>query len=194
MVYIFYNDSEKEEVRLITKLMDKENKFSRMYVYDTELLLKLEKLVQGISSRYDLDEDNVIGLIRKRSEHMVVPVSIFNSNLSPLEALVYYLSSLNFKFSEIAKILNRDNSTIIITYNRAVSKKPKINVLSKISIPIEIFGDRMYSVLEALCIYLRKRNMKYSEISNLIAKDERTIWTVVKRANNKVLTKKEYKK
>ncbi|MAG50254.1 hypothetical protein CL621_01275 [archaeon] len=55
-----------------------------------------------------------------------------------------------------------------------------------ISIPSHVLKDRTLSVLEALVEYLKeKQNLTYHEISILINRDERNIWTVYSRAKKK---------
>ena len=55
-----------------------------------------------------------------------------------------------------------------------------------IVVPSSIFRDRELSVLEAMVEYFRERKgMKYSEIARLLNRDDRTIWTVYKRAKFK---------
>ena len=55
-----------------------------------------------------------------------------------------------------------------------------------IVIPSFIFQDRILSVLEAMVEYFKdKKGLKYSEIANLLNRDDRTIWTAYKRAKEK---------
>ena len=55
-----------------------------------------------------------------------------------------------------------------------------------ISFPSSVFKDRSLSVLEALSEYLRdKKDLSYSEIAQLLNRDDRTIWTYYKRAKKK---------
>ncbi len=55
-----------------------------------------------------------------------------------------------------------------------------------IKIPSYILKDRTLSVLETLVEYLKEKlNLTYHEISILINRDERNIWTVYSRAKKK---------
>ena len=64
-----------------------------------------------------------------------------------------------------------------------MGKKASTN---SIVIPSSIFQDRELSVLEAMVEYFKeKKGMKYSEIARLINRDDRTVWTVYKRAKKK---------
>lgn len=60
-----------------------------------------------------------------------------------------------------------------------------------VAIPSSIFRDRSLSVLEVMVEYFREiKGMKYSEIARLLNRDDRTIWTVYKRAKEKRAKKK----
>ncbi|KYK27384.1 hypothetical protein AYK26_03940 [Euryarchaeota archaeon SM23-78] len=55
-----------------------------------------------------------------------VPLSIFRDRrLSILEALVHYLKNLEMKYSEIARILNKDQRTVWTVHSRAKKKFEK---------------------------------------------------------------------
>jgi DNA-directed RNA polymerase specialized sigma24 family protein len=55
-----------------------------------------------------------------------------------------------------------------------------------LAIPTSIFRDRDLSVLEAIAEYLKdKKGMRYSEIAQLLNRDDRTIWTSYQRAKQK---------
>lgn len=56
----------------------------------------------------------------------------------------------------------------------------------KIRIPIEIFRDREIAVLESLVEYLKDSyHLSFAEIGRLMQRDQRTIWTVYRRAKAK---------
>ncbi len=54
-----------------------------------------------------------------------------------------------------------------------------------VKIPIGIFKDRVLSPLESASEYFKGLGMKYSEIAELLNRDDRTIWTCVNRAKKK---------
>lgn len=127
---------------------------------------------------------------RKITREVLLPVSIFNNEeLGCLETIVRYLKEeLNLKFHEIALLLNRNDRTIWATYNIACKKrKEKLPVKeSKFFIPVSIFKDRKFSVLELLVSYLKDTfNLRYSKIAVLLNRDERNIWTVYNNAGKK---------
>ena len=55
-----------------------------------------------------------------------------------------------------------------------------------LDIPLKILQDRTVAVLEAIVEYLREeKDLRYSEIAELLNRDQRTIWTVYSRAKAK---------
>jgi hypothetical protein len=113
----------------------------------------------------------------------------------------YLKDALGFSFKKISNLMSRDESTIWTTYNKSLSKgkiivdfqmsgidfsKLKLKPSSLI-IPLSIFSERTLSILETLCLYIKENfSLTYHNISLLLERDERTIWTVIKRAEKKL--------
>ena len=120
-----------------------------------------------------------------------VPVEIFSTELSPAESLTKYLKEQKkLSFSEISRILNRDQRGIWGAYQRALKKQNSSVLLfpSKVWIPVNIFQDRKFAVLEMLVIYLKENNnLKINEIADMLDKSKSTVWTVFNRARKKRL-------
>jgi IS30 family transposase len=127
-----------------------------------------------------------------------------------MEAAVCHLKeALDLTYHEIAVQLNRDDRTIWTEYNRAVKKRinaqtngagdkngdekrlksndEKISKqTSKISVPVSVFQDRAVSFMESVAFYLKNSlGLTYHEIAVALNRDDRTIWTVYKRAEKK---------
>ena len=67
--------------------------------------------------------------------------------------------------------------------DRILSKKGEVG---DILVPSSIFQDRDVSPFEALVKYLRdNEKLRFREISILLRRDERNIWTVYRRAKKK---------
>ena len=150
-------------------------------------ILKIEE----IKEKYKLSTKEILEAIREeeKKERRVVPVSIFTENIGALETLVKYLKeNLGFSYHEIAKLLNRNDRTIWITYRNAVEKKKeKIKIKpTKLFIPILTFADRRLSILESLVSYLRKQGFTYTKIAKLLNRNQRNIWTIYSRARKKL--------
>jgi len=159
----------------------------------SEIELKdfIKTFVNHLKQDHKLDSEQITELFGKKpSRKIQLPISIFdNEELGCLETIVKYLKeNINSKFHEIALLLNRNDRTIWTTYNISCKKrKEKLPVKeSKFFIPVSIFKDRKFSVLEALVSYLKDNfNLRYSEIAALLTRDERNIWTVYNRAKKK---------
>ena len=88
----------------------------------------------------------------------------------------------------MALLLGRDERNLWHSYDHSLKKHPqplKIEI-SKFTIPASLFKDRKLSVLETIVAYLKDEfSLSYSEISVLLKRDVRTIWTVYQRARKK---------
>lgn len=126
------------------------------------------------------------------SKETLIPLSILKNN-SSLEAIVVYLREiLSLKFSDIAELLNRDQRTIWVTYANAKKKKTVLDLenTSQLHLPLNMFTSRNFSILETIVFYLRTTyTLTFNQISDLLGKNYRTVWTVYKRALKKI----EYK-
>ena len=92
------------------------------------------------------------------------------------------------RFAEIARMLNRDRRTIGLNYkNAAASMKREMVVWEgEIYVSLEIFADRKLSILESVVYYLRVGGYKNVEISRMLGKDQRNVWTLYSRAMKKL--------
>jgi len=53
-------------------------------------------------------------------------------------------------------------------------------------VPVQIFRDSKCSLLEELVFFLKEcYELTFSEVSALVARDERTVWTAYARARRK---------
>ena len=151
-----------------------------------DLANALNALIGYIAQEKGISPDEIIKLvIKKKPEAVEIPVCIFNNKLSALETVVKYLKeNLEFKYSEIAKLLNRNDRTIWTTYSNSRKKYIKKFVVkdNKYFIPALIISNRSLSVLESIVSYMKDNlNLRYSQIALLLCRDQRTIWTVYNR-------------
>lgn len=109
--------------------------------------------------------------------------------MSPAEALIKFLrEDKSLDLREIGKITGRDNRTIWGSYDRSLKKMENRFTIENntLFVPVEIFSNRKYSVLENLVLYLIENNsMKIKEIAKQINKSQSTIWSVYNRVKNK---------
>lgn len=133
-------------------------------------------------------EENSIDLSKFKSRYWV-PSCIFNAELSSFETIVKFLKeSYNLNFEEIAGLLCKRKQSVWRAYKSAVSKFKKSFDVTNLyyPIPVDIFKDSKLSTLETIVVFLKDSyNLSFSEISALLMRDQRTIWTVYHRAKKK---------
>ena len=142
-------------------------------------------LISSLISELKKVEDG----IEARAKEFSIPIGIFdNDKLSSLEAIVKYLKEVhNARFSKIAKLINRSSKTIWATYDKASKKMsaPFEPVSTKILIPLSVFANREYSILESLVGFIKDMDYSNHEIGMMLHLDDRTIWTVYDRVKKK---------
>ena len=152
----------------------------------------LKLAVESLKEKYKISPHEILSLIEEKqiSKEILLPVFIFEiKGLSALEAICKYLKEeLGLVYSKIALLLDRNSRTIWTTYNNALSKTKEkfVSKDSKFFVPVSVFRNRKLSVLENIVSYLKDNfNLRYSEISVLLNRDERNIWTAYNRARKK---------
>ena len=153
----------------------------------------INTFVQAILEKNDISFSKLVEMLREKREEKAivkVPCCIFTErSLGILEALTKYLKEdLDLKYKEIASLLNRDNRVIWMTYNNARKKLKKRLAADKetIWIPVFIFTDKKFGLLESLTRYLKEDiEMTNHQIARALNRDNRTIWTSYSRAKKK---------
>lgn len=120
-----------------------------------------------------------------------IPFSVFdNDYLSALETIVKYLrENKEMRFAEIARLLNRDQRAVGVTYRFARRKmESRLRALAvKYSLPASVVADKKLSVLESVVYYIKETySLPYHKIAVMIRRDDRTVWTVYQRALRKL--------
>jgi len=152
-----------------------------------------EELAFGYFAKtYALSKNELLKILKeKQNIDDAIPLSILRTNtLSSLEAIVKFLrENRKLSYSKIAKHLHRNPKTLAVTYAVARRKMPELfaEEVDKDfqSIPFTVFSNRL-SILESICTYLKSSCSSYIEISHVIGKDQRTVWTVCRRAEQKI--------
>lgn len=151
-----------------------------------------ELFFEFIEKKYNISKKDLLSVIeKKQSQDNSVPVSILrNKKLSSLEAIVKFLrENRGMSYNTIGDGLCRHSKTLAVTYRIAHLKMPEPfskeidNDVKRI--PFTVFSTKL-SILESICIYLKSQSNSYAEIARLIGKDQRTVWTVCKRAEKKI--------
>tara|TARA_Y100000310_G_scaffold57873_1_gene53033 strand:- start:181 stop:660 length:480 start_codon:yes stop_codon:yes gene_type:complete len=145
------------------------------------IVKQLSELVSKLSTLPEKERNILLG---KMSSPKGLPISIFNSELSGLEALTVYLKDhQNKSIKEISTLLNRNISTLYTTYTKAKQKLTgKLIVDYSVVVPIQIFSNRKFSVLEVLVSNLKnEQNLGWNKIAELLGKSYSTVRTVYRR-------------
>jgi DNA-binding CsgD family transcriptional regulator len=144
-----------------------------------------KELVEVILRMSDL----MTGIVREK-KIVSVPISLFRSTeLSAYELITTYLKeSLGMTLTQIAKATGRNPQAVYITLRNAREKlkNPLSLEYSENDIPLKIIADRDFSILECIVAYLvEKKGLSLAEISKLLYRDNRTIWTIYDRFKKK---------
>lgn len=169
----------------LDSLLSELQKTSNLTKEDLTKLLKED--ITRLLKLFELQKE----LPSKKIEEIQIPVSIFKTDLAPLESLIKYLKeNLNFSYKKISTLLNRSNKTIWSSYNIVIKKQPEKFIVKKSEflIPISIFSNRKFSILESLILHLKSQQFSFKQVSALLQKDYRTIWTCYSRAQKKIKT------
>lgn len=161
------------------------NRGSASSIASDSKFTQLNLLFKELSEKYHKSAADIFNLAQKE---ILVPVSVFVPELSPLEAFAKYLHENSaLDYAEIGKISGRDRKTIWQAYKNATAHYPaKFTIAdSTHSIPASIFNSEL-SILEAVVAYLKDHfSLSYHEIGIMLNRDERTVWTVHSRAKKK---------
>lgn len=123
-----------------------------------------------------------------KNNYDLVPVSCFNKDLGILESLTKYLhENKKYRFTEIAKLLNRDQRTIWVSYHNAQRKhKHKLPQTSNLEVPLKIFANRKLSPLESLIVFLHSNfDYPFSKISEITGRSYQNIWRTYQNTKQK---------
>lgn len=120
-----------------------------------------------------------------------IPLSIFNPHLGALESIVKYMrDELSLDYASIARILNRNEGPIGVTYRRAKAKHDgTLDMTSADHIPFGIFSNKKLSVFENIAYYLAKQGRDWHDIAMILHRNDKTVWTVLDRAKRKMKEK-----
>jgi hypothetical protein len=152
----------------------------------SEALNALNTFISTLMEKYSLPYEDVIYLLNKKrieNEIQAVPAEIFRERkLGILEILTKYLKEeKNFRYTQIAKVLSRDERTIWVSYKNAMlKKKTRLNVSeAKYWVPLSIFTNRKLGLLQVLVVYFKEKfGLSNHAIAVLLNRDDRTIWSV----------------
>ena len=143
-----------------------------------------------LSSFQELRKNNslssILRKIEEKEKDILLPSSIFSRRMTVLGAVVKYLKDKKGeKLSRIANLLGRSYRTVWGAYSSNRGKKMALRK-TKIYIPLSVLRKNRLSAMEAISKHLRERGMRYGQIARIIKRDERTVWTAHRRAEEKL--------
>ncbi len=145
--------------------------------------------IREFKKRHKISVEEFMLLVELPS--MSIPVSIFDSEMPPLEAVTLYLNSC-YSVNDISQLLKRSQKTIWTTLKNAKSRGFELNISGTERVPLQILADRQFSILESTAKYLREeKGLRLIDIANLLSKDRRLVWTVYDRAKKKMQSKEK---
>lgn len=148
--------------------------------------LDTKELLDRLSQQYCVSRADLERALR---EEIAVPVSVFSTSLTPMEAIVKFLhEEQSLRFSEIGLLTGRDQRAIGVTYHRARIKMAERLHLggSLYSVPVSVLRDEVLSPFEHVAVYLSiAHRLRAREIARLMGRDERTVGTILRRAAGK---------
>lgn len=154
-----------------------------------QLLETLKQINDFLVENHNLKQEEIIHALTSEDQEILIPASIFSTEISPSESLVKYMKeNLEKNYHEISLLIKRNEKGLWGSYNRAQKKLPSPFTLKEKDhfIPISIFSDRTLSILESAITYLKDElKMKGSDIASLLNKTPSTIWTAYNRAKVK---------
>jgi hypothetical protein len=145
-------------------------------------------LIEQLRAEYGISKEEIVKVLTQKSKENI-PAAIFTKELGGLEALCKYMKeNLSMSYHEIAIELARNDRTVWTAYKKAAEKqKERIKAEGcEIFIPASIFKNRSLTVLEAMIVYLKEKNLKYSKIAQILNRDQRNIWTLYSLALKKL--------
>ena len=148
---------------------------------------RIKELVNVLKNKYNLTTKDVLHLTEEKE--LLIPVTLFTKKLSALETLTKYLKeNIGLSYHQIGEVLNRNEKNIWHTYKRTTEKhkQPLQFLRSPYFFPVSIFQNTL-GVLENIVIYLKDElHLSYHHIAVLLARNDRTIWTMYQRAKKKL--------
>jgi len=147
--------------------------------------------LEAVRKKHSISYEDLLGLVVGGRDR--VPVTIFSRKLSSLEAIARYLKDeLCLSHHKIAELLGRDERNIWHSYHDSLKKHPEALAAgpAQFFIPLKIFAEKKFSILESIVVHLRHEySLSYRQISALVQRNEKTVWTVYSRAKKRMKNK-----
>lgn len=179
----------KEELHIKKNIRKKSIPIIQQNLKLIDFYSKNSKIIGQLSDALEssgIKKEQLLEIIEKKDILLSVPASVFNNNLSPLEAVCQYLKEGGRSIKETSSLLKRDSKTIWTTLSNASKKSVLLDKSSDCLIPISIISDRKLSALENISSYMKDSlGIRLSDIARLLGKNKNTIWTAYHRSKEK---------
>ena len=191
-------------IKIVLTLLEQGFSEEEIIKYTSEITSSLvrdvvEKLSKERTKERELKLIKEERLTTKESREVLIP-NIFTRELSVLEVIIKFLrEDKNLRYSEIAKLINRDPRSVWLTYKRAIKKRKEPLIIDEsLRIPISIFSNKEFlglSPLQVITFYLHDhQKLSFSRISSILKKNYTTIYTSYSRAVEKLRQTKQGEK
>mgnify|MGYP000507102108 CR=1 FL=1 len=149
----------------------------------------LKQLLLQLHTNQDFKLDHLLNIFNEVKQEYSIPLSIFSHHLHPAEALCKYLKEKEgLNNQEIAVLLNRHQKSVWSTYQRARQKmRKKFSIKNEqYHLPLSIFNNRSYSLLESVVQYMNHTHkLSNKQVAKLLGKSSNSIAVLAKRAREK---------
>ena len=120
----------------------------------------------------------------KRQTTPKIPISIFQTPLTPYQAIIQYYHEQEYTTKQIARLLQRTTSSVNATRKQAHNKQVKLPTTANTYLHLDEL-DTNLAPAEAIINALRKKGRSNKEVAQLLNKDPRNTWKVYQRAKRK---------
>tara|TARA_Y100000034_G_C6710439_1_gene313791 strand:- start:106 stop:627 length:522 start_codon:yes stop_codon:yes gene_type:complete len=147
----------------------------------------LKKTLKKLCDEEKLDLAQLINYFNEVKRDISIPLFIFCNKLNPMEAICKFLKeNKTLSNKEISVLLNRQEGSVWASYKRSKLKKKFVDKVDNYNIPLSIFSDRSFSILESLVFYLYQvYGLSNKKISALLKRSPNSIAVLMKRAKDK---------
>lgn len=159
---------------------------------DKHRKIELFGQLSRLQSRLELGDTEFKDMLGEFAEQVSVPVEVFRlcKKLGPLEAIIKYLrEERQLRFVTIAKLINRDQRVVAVSYKNAARKHPARTAVKRTtySLPITLLSETKLTAAEHIVNYLKENcKLSFAEIAVMTGRDQRTVWTLHSRSKKKL--------
>ncbi len=153
----------------------------------------LKHLLSRLQQQQALSFEELSSMYTTTQTEPTIPLSIFSQNLHPAEALCKFLKEeVHLTNQQAGTFLGRNGKTVWGTYQRAVRKRkqPFARVAEPYVLPLSLFANSKYSILENITHYLSSTyHLPVSTIAAVLSTTPQSVRVLLHRAQRKQIVK-----